>query len=131
LRPNLPVRCRAATLIIRQSRVRVSSIAASTTIAELPSSSRIFASSTSPITSTSLTRWWNGRRFTDPVASVTAFGSIEVSRSIGTKIRRRVASSTTMPSTRGGCRSMRRLITTSRALPMGSPSGPNTGSPAS
>ena len=49
----------------------------------------------------------NPRRLTEPVASVTAPGSMAVTRSIGTKIRRRVASSTTMPSTRGGLASTR------------------------
>ena len=68
---------------------------------------------------------------TDPVASVTAVGSIEVTRSIGTKTRRRVVSSTTRPSTRGGCASRRSPATRSRTRPIDSPSGPNTGNPDS
>jgi hypothetical protein len=71
---------------------------------------------------------WNRRRFTEPVASVTALGSIAVTRSIGTKIRRLVAISTTIPSTRGGSRPIRSIATRSRTLPIGSPSGPNTAS---
>ncbi len=130
-RDSRPVRSRTATFTTRQSLVRVGSMAASTSTAALPESSRTRASSSCPTTRTSLARWWNCRRFTDPVASVTAFGSMALTRSMGTKIRRRVASSSTMPSTRGGWRSRRSPMTMSRALPMDSPSGPNTGRPAS
>jgi len=68
---------------------------------------------------------------TEPVLSVTAFGSMEATRSIGTKIRLRVSISTTTPSTLGGCLPTRRPATRSLTLPMGSPSGPKTGNPAS
>ncbi|GAA0604808.1 hypothetical protein GCM10010174_21890 [Kutzneria viridogrisea] len=63
--------------------------------------------------------------------SVTAFGSMAATRSIGTKIRRRVTISTTTPSTLGGCLPIRNPATRSLTLPIGSPSGPNTGKPAS
>ena len=74
-------------------------------------------------------RWAKRRRLTDPVASVIAPGSTPVTRSIGTKIRRRVATSTTSPSTRGGLASTRSVATTSRTLPMRSPSGTEDGEP--
>ena len=67
------------------------------------------------------TRWTARRRATPGCPT----------RSIGTKIGRRVGSSTTRPSTRGGLRSSRSATTMSRTLPIDSPLGPNTGSPAS
>ena len=125
-------RARTASLHTTQSRDRVGSIAASTTTTSSPDSrSRTCASRSWPTSSVSLGRWANPRRLTEPVASVTALGSMLVTRSIGTKIRRRVASSTTMPSTRGGLASTRSAATRSRTLPMRSPSGPNTARPTS
>ena len=88
------------------------------------SSTRTRVSSTWPSTSTSPGRWENLRSDTLAVVSVTALGSIAVTRPIGTKILRRVSSSTTSPSTRGCWRTMLMLITTSRTRPMDSPSGP-------
>ncbi len=61
---------------------------------------------------------------------MTAFGSMAVTRRIGTKILLRVSSSTTSPSTRGCWRTMLMLITTSRTRPRDSPSGPSTTIPA-
>lgn len=58
--------------------------------------------------------------------SVTACGSIAATRRIGMNILRRVAKSTTSPSTRGCWRTMLMLITTSRTRPKDSPSGPST-----
>ncbi len=96
-------RARTASRPTTQSRVRVGSIAASTTITSSPvSAMRTGASRSWPTTRVSLTRCEKRRRLTDPVASVIAPGSTPVTRSIGTKIRRRVATSTTSPSTRGG-----------------------------
>ena len=124
-RPSLPRRSRTASLPTTQSRARVCSTAASTTTASAPVSAiRTGASISWPTTSTSLGRWSNRRRLTEPVASVTAPGSMVVTRSIGTKIRRRVTISTTMPSTRGGFASTRRPATRSRTRPIRSPSGP-------
>ena len=67
---------------------------------------------------------------TEPLDSATAWDSRLPTRNIGTKIGRRVGSSTTSPSTLGGLRSSRRATTMSRTLPIDSPPGPNTGSPA-
>ena len=115
-----------------QSRLRVCSIAASSTVTRTPDS-RIVAvrSSSPPRTSASPGRCSNRRRFTEPLASTTALASIEVTRPIGTKIRRRCWISTTSPSTRGESGSGRNITTTSRARPTGSPFGSNTATPAS
>src|SRR5689334_19339006 len=51
---------------------------------------------------------------------------MEATRKIGMKMLRRVARSTTSPSTRGCWRTMLMLITTSRTRPTDSPSGPST-----
>ena len=68
-------RGRTASRPTTQSRVRVGSIAASTTITSSPvSSSRTGASSSWPTTRVSLSRWVKRRRLTDPVASVIAAG---------------------------------------------------------
>ena len=56
---------------------------------------------------------------------------MRVTRPIGTKMRCRCASSTTRPSTRGGCRSTRSIVTASRTLPSWSPLGSKTSMPAS
>ncbi|GAA3510761.1 hypothetical protein GCM10022294_21910 [Dietzia aurantiaca] len=66
-----------------------------------------------------------------PDTSDTDRGSMEATRSMGTKILRRVGSSTTSPMTLGGLGPDRIVTTTSRMRPMSSPSGPITGSPAS
>ena len=95
------------------------------------SSTRTRVSSTWPRTSTSPGLWENFRSDTFAVVRVTALGSMAVTRPIGTKMRRRVSSSTTSPSTLGCWRTMLMLITTSRTRPMDSPSGPKTTIPAS
>ena len=121
-----------ASLASTQSRVRVGSIPASTTVIRVSDPASVACASSSwPSTRTSLGRWLNWRMLTEPVASVTALGSIEVTRSIGTKTRRRVVSSTTSPRIRGGWASRRRPATRSRTRPMDSPSGPKTGNPDS
>ena len=130
-RANPCRRARTASRPTTQSRLRLGSIAASTTTASSPLSASLTGASINwPTSSVSFGRWAKRRRLTEPVASVTAPGSMVVTRSIGTKIRRLVASSTTMPSTRGGLASTRNVATRSRTLPMRSPSGPKTASPA-
>src|SRR5688572_21596259 len=115
-----------------QSPVRVCSIPASTTCAGLPDSRiRTVRSSSSPRTSVSPARCSKRFRLSVPDASITAPGSTAVTRPIGTKIRRRATTSTTMPSTRGGAVPTRRAMTTSRTLPTRSPLGSNTVRPAS
>ena len=137
-RPSRRPSGRTATLVTSQSRVRICSMPRSITTTSTPSSSGSSGSSTRtrvsitwPSTSTSPGRWENLRSDTFPVISVTALGSIAVTRPMGTKILRRVSSSTTSPSTRGWWRTMLMLITTSRTRPMDSPSGPRTTIPAS
>ena len=131
-RVNLPVRSRTASRVTTQSRVLVRSIAASMTVAaDAVVAILTFLSISCAITSTSVRRCSNLRRLTEPVDKATACDSSEVTLSIGTKIGRRVGSSTTMPSTRGGFRSRRRAATMSLTLPMDSPPGPKTGSPTS
>ena len=63
------------------------------------------------------------------MASVTAAASTAVTRSIGTKMRRRDPTPTTSPSTRGGRGPTATAHTASRTRPIRSPSGPRTGSP--
>ena len=65
------------------------------------SSTRTRVSITWPSTSTSPGRCENFRSDTLAVVRVTALGSMAVTRPIGTKMRRRVSSSTTSPSTLG------------------------------
>src|SRR5215207_10852892 len=115
-----------------QSPVRVCSMPASTTCAGRPDSAmRTVRSSSSPSTSVSPARCSNRLRLSVPDASITAPGSMAVTRPIGTKIRRRATTSTTRPSTRGVAVPTRRAMTTSRTLPTRSPLGSNTVSPAS
>ncbi len=131
-RPSLPLAARTASLVITQSRVRLCSMAASTTTIRAPSSIRTtLRSSTSPSTSSSFGRCSKRLMLTLPVVSTTASGSIRVTRPIGTKIRRRCCTSTTRPSTRGGWRPTRRVATASRTRPSWSPLGSNTPRPAS
>src|SRR5687767_13906090 len=92
---------------------------------------RTVRSSSSPSTRVSPARCSKRLRFSVPEASITAPGSTAVTRPIGTKIRRRATTSTTMPSTRGGADPTRRATTTSRTFPTRSPLGSNTVSPAS
>ena len=67
--------------------------------------------------------------FTKPVI-ITVPLSIEVTRVIGTKTRRRIGTSTTKPRIRGWALFVRRVATASRTLPTGSPLGSNTAVPA-
>src|SRR5947209_7642794 len=121
-----------ASRVTSQSPVRFCSMPASTTAAFRPFSSiRTVRSSSSPSTRVSPRRCSNRLRFSVPEPSTTAPGSTAVTRPIGTKIRRRAATSTTTPSTRGGAVPTRSATTTSRTLPTRSPLGSNTGSPAS
>ena len=126
------VRSRTASRETTQSRLLVRSIATSTTTAELAVvASCTWTPNNWPISRNSSVRCSNRRRLTEPVDSATACDSRLPTRSIGTKMGRRVGSSTTRPSTRGGLRSSRSATTMSRTLPIDSPLGPNTGSPAS
>src|SRR4051794_21780700 len=121
-----------ATLVSSQSPVRVCSMPASTTVARFPDSMIVTArSSSSPRTSVSPRRCSNRLRLSVPEASITEFGSMAVTRPIGTKIRRRATTSTTSPRTRGGAVPTRSAATTSRTLPTRSPLGSKTVSPAS
>jgi hypothetical protein len=88
-------------------------------------------SSSSPSTIVSPARCSKRLRFSVPEASITAPDSIAVTRPIGTKIRRRATTSTTIPSTRGAAVSTRSATTTSRTLPTRSPLGSKTVNPAS
>ena len=111
--------------------MRVCSIATSTTVAASPLSTIVTErSSISASTRVSPGRLSKRRRLTVPVVSTTASGSIDVTRPIGTKMRLRLEISTAIPSTRGASRPVRRATTTSRTRPTWSPSGSNTGSPA-
>ena len=60
---------------------------------------------------------------------MTAPASMEVTRVIGTKTRRRPGTSTTRPITRGSGRFGENITTTSRTRPTWSPSGSKTLSP--
>src|SRR3712207_1265323 len=115
-----------------QSPVRVCSTPASTTCAGLPDSLiRTLRSSSSPSTRVSPARCSKRLRFSVPDASITAPGSMAVTRPIGTKIRRRATTSTTRPRAVGGALLTRSATTTSRTLPTRSPLGSKTVSPAS
>src|SRR4051812_31176036 len=104
---------------------------ASTTVAFLPLSMIVTARSrSSPSTSVSPRRCSKRFKLIVPEASVTEFGSMPVTRPIGTKIRRRATTSTTRPSTRGGAVPTRSATTTSRTFPTRSPLGSKTVSPA-
>lgn len=106
-----------ATFDSTQSRVRHCSIARSNTTAWVSVSRMVTVrSSSSPITSTSVGRCSKRRMFTRPVV-ITWPTSTEVTRVIGRKIRRRVNTSTTRPSTRGGWVPWRSITMTSRTLP--------------
>src|SRR3954469_24656326 len=114
------------------SPVRVCSIPASTTCAVRPDSvMRTVRSSSSPSTSVSPARCSKRLRFRVPEASITAPGSMAVTRPIGTKIRRRATTSTTRPRTVGGAVLTRSATTASRTLPTRSPLGSKTVRPAS
>jgi hypothetical protein len=102
----------------------------SSTTADVPSSSSVTVrSSISPSTRVSVGRCWNRRMLTRPVV-MTWPASIEVTRVIGTKMRRRPGTSTTRPSTRGSSGPSRRDTTTSRTRPTWSPIGSKSGVPA-
>src|SRR4051812_14803469 len=104
---------------------------ASTTCAGLSDSRiRTDRSSSSPSTRVSPARCSKRLRFSVPEASSTAPVSIAVTRPMGMKIRRRAATSTTRPSTRGVAVPIRSATTTSRTLPTRSPLGSKTCSPA-
>ncbi len=60
----------------------------------------------------------------------TAPDSIDVTRVIGTKTRRRSGTSTTRPRIRGGWLLDRKVATASRTFPTGSPLGSKTAVPA-
>ena len=66
---------------------------------------------------------------TKPVIT-TAPDSIEVTRVMGTKTRRRKGTSTTRPRIRAGWLLERKVATASRTFPTGSPFGSNTAVPA-
>ena len=128
-RRPLPGR-RTNSRVTSQSRVRCCSIAdVPTTAAESSSSSVTVRSSSSPSTSVSVGRCSKRRMLTRPVV-MTWPASMEVTRVIGTKIRRRPGTSTTRPRTRGASWPMRSETTTSRTRPTWSPVGSNTAMPA-
>jgi hypothetical protein len=105
---------------------------ASTMVTRCPPSRTVtLRSSSSPTISTSLVRRSKRFMLTVPDARTTRSGSMRVTRPIGTKIRCRCATSITNPSTRGGWRSARSIVTASRTLPSWSPDGSNTSMPAS
>ena len=85
-------------------------------------------SSSSPTTSTSPGRCSKRRRFSRPLTT-TPPASIEVTRVIGTKMRRRGCTSSTRPMMRGGRGAARSVATTSRILPSWSPLGSKTEAP--
>ena len=90
------------TRLINQSPVRVSSMPISSTTTASPDSTNVIErSSISPRTRTSPGRVSKRRIFNKPVIT-TAPLSIEVTRVIGTKTRRRNGTSTTSPRIRGG-----------------------------
>jgi len=101
----------------------------STTAADPSSSTVTVRSSSSPSTSVSVGRCWKRRMLTSPVV-MTWPESMDVTRVIGTKIRRRPGTSTTRPSTRGSSWPIRNETTTSRTRPTWSPAGSNSGVPA-
>ena len=106
--PIRRVRSRTASRETTQSRVRVRSIAASTTMAALAVVGQLNRGAEQLADDERLVvRCSNRRMLTEPVASATACDSRLLTRSIGTKIGRRVGSSTTRPSTRGGLPSSR------------------------
>ena len=111
--------------VIRQSRLRSCSMAASTMVAGWPSAVIVTRrSSSSPITRVSPGRCWKRRR-SRRALTTTWPASIVVTRVIGRKIRRR-CTSMTRPRTRGGSWSWRSTTTRSRTLPSVSPAGSNT-----
>ncbi|CAB4840943.1 unannotated protein [freshwater metagenome] len=115
---------------ISQSPVRFCSIAISSTrTLSPPSTIVIVRSSKSPSTSISPARVSNRRILSRPVIT-TAPDSIEVTRVIGTKTRRRSGTSTTNPRIRGDWLLERRVATASRTFPTGSPFGSKTAVPA-
>jgi hypothetical protein len=82
-------------------------------------------SKSSATTSVSFPRCSNRRMLTSPVV-MTWPPSTEVTLVIGTKTRRRPATSTTRPMTRGRLRATLNVTTTSRTRPTWSPSGSKT-----
>lgn len=92
------------------------------------STSRTRRSSISPRTSRSVGRCSKRRTFSTPVV-MTWPDSMPVTRVIGRKMRRRVESSTTSPSSRGGRRPTRSMATRSRTRPTMSPLGSKTAMP--
>ena len=103
-RVSRPVCSRTATRLSDHSPVRSASIATSTTVAGRRRSPAMVTrrSSRSSRTSSSPGRFSNRRRLSVPVLSTTASASIEVTRPIGRKIRRRSGISATSPTTCGG-----------------------------
>ena len=114
-----------------QSRVRVCSIATSSTVTLSPvSTSCTRRSSSSPRTRVSAARRSKRRMLTTPVV-MTWPGSTAVTRVMGRNIRRRIGTSTTRPFTRAGRSPVRRMdTTTSRMRPTWSPPGSKTVTPA-
>jgi hypothetical protein len=80
------------------------------------------------MTSRSVGRCSKRRTFITPVV-MTCPDSMPVTLVIGRKMRRRVASSTTSPSSRGGLRPTRSMATRSRTRPTWSPLGSKTAVP--
>ncbi|GAB3869389.1 hypothetical protein GCM10027610_128740 [Dactylosporangium cerinum] len=126
-----PLYSRTATRLNAHVPVRSASIATSTTVPVRPVAGTLTCRSMkSSRTSSSPWRFSNRRRFSVPVLSTTASGSIAVIRPIGRKIRRRIGISATSPTTLGGRSSVRARATASRTRPTWSPFGSNTLRPA-
>ena len=127
-----PDSLRANTLTMNQSRLRSCSMARSSNAASNVSSgvwTTMLRSNSSAITSVSMARRSNRRMLTRPVV-MTCPASTLVTRVIGTNTRRRPATSTTRPITRGALRRGLKCTTTSETRPTGSARGSNTLSPA-
>ena len=117
----------SATLVISHSARLVSSMARSRTVIGLPPISTL-RSSISPMASVSVVRCSNRRMLIRPLKT-TDPASIDRTRVIGRKTRRRGCTSTTRPCTRGGVVPAMDT-TTSRTRPIWSPAGSKTGVPA-
>jgi hypothetical protein len=121
---------RTATRVSDQFPARSCSIATSTTVAGVSDATTVTRrSSSSSSTSSSPGRFSKRRRLSVPVPSTTASASIDVTRPIGRKMRRRIGISATRPTTRGGP-AARGRATASRTRPTWSPFGSKTGMPA-
>ncbi len=129
-RSGPPRPLRTNTLSICQS-LRAGSCTSptSSTVTVSPDSTRVtLRSSSSPRTSVSAGRCSKRRMLSTPVVT-TWPDSTPVTRVMGRKMRRRLTTSTTSPSTPGGRPPIRSSVTTSRTRPTRSPFGSKTATP--